>query len=174
MYIYIYMHIYICVSVYIFIWLFFKKIIILMCNYHFNCFLFMVSVYVYRHRYIFCFAFTCLHVFVVVFGLNRLGVNMHTWAFVKVERIDTDKDDVEERAYGKGMCIQRWTFFLWTWYVCHLAKPLSAYTETYCNWKPDIISSHFTIIVTWVRVDMARVVYECGRGRKCLCNLTYT
>jgi len=54
---------------------------------------------------IFGFASTCLHVF-FVFGLNRLGVNMHTWARVQVDGIDTDKDYVEERTHGKWRCIQ--------------------------------------------------------------------
>ena len=74
--------------------------------------MFIAYVYVCRHIYIFCFAFTCLHAFFVI-GLNRLGVNMHTWARAQVDRIDTDIDDVEEHTYGKGRCIQKWTFFLW-------------------------------------------------------------
>jgi len=117
--------------------------------YYFYCFVYILYECVCRHKYVFCFAFTCLHVF-CFFWLNSLGVDMHTWARVQVDGIDEDgidpvKDDVEERTYGKGRCIQKWTFFQWTWYVCmgnidtyeywnrdpwtvckHLAKPLSA------------------------------------------------
>ena len=38
-------------------------------------------------NFYFCFAFICLQVF-FLFGLNSLGVDIHTWARV----IDTDKD----------------------------------------------------------------------------------
>jgi len=66
----------------------------------------ILYVYVCRHKYVFCFAFTCLHVF-VLFGLDSLGVNMHTRARVQVDGIHTDKDDVEERKYEKGRCMQK-------------------------------------------------------------------
>jgi len=48
-----------------------------MCIYHFYCVMLIVYVYVFRCIYVFCCAFTCLHVF-FIFGLNRLGVSMHT------------------------------------------------------------------------------------------------
>jgi len=47
-----------------------------------------------------------------MFVLNSLGVHMHTQARVQVDGIDTDgidpdKDDVEERTYRKGRCVQK-------------------------------------------------------------------
>jgi len=44
----------------------------------------------------------------------------------------------------------------------------SRYTETYCNWNFHVISGQITIIVTSIHMDMAIVVYESGRGRKCI------
>jgi len=60
--------------------------------------------YVCSYECVFCFAFTCLNIF-CLFGLNNLGVHMHTWARVQVDGkdmdgIDPDKDNVEERTYG--------------------------------------------------------------------------
>jgi len=42
------------------------------------------------------------------------------------------------------------------------------------NWNIQIISGHYIIIVRYIHMDMAIVVYECGRGRKCVYRLTYT
>jgi len=64
-----------------------------------------------------CRAPDCIDVLLLYLDWTVL-VYMHTWACVQVDGIDTDKNDVEERTYGKGKCIQKWTFFLWTWYVC--------------------------------------------------------
>jgi len=50
----------------------------------------------------------------------------------------------------------------------------SRYTETHHNWDIQLISSHCTIIVTYINMDMVIVVYECGRGWKCVYKLTYT
>jgi len=66
----------------------------------------IVYVYVCRHKYIFCFAFSCLQVF-FIFGLDSLCLHLHTRARVQVDGIDTEKNDVEERTYGKGRCIQK-------------------------------------------------------------------
>ena len=46
--------------------------------------------------------------------------------------------------------------------------------ETCLYWNINIISGHLTIIVTYIHMDIAIVVCECGRGRKCLYKLTYT
>ena len=40
--------------------------------------------------------------------------------------------------------------------------------ETCLYWNINIISGHLTIIVTYIHMDIAIVVCECGRGRKCL------
>jgi len=38
----------------------------------------------------------------LVFGLNRLGVNIHTSARVQVDGIDTDKEMFENAHMGRG------------------------------------------------------------------------
>jgi len=124
-------------------------IFIVLCTFHMNMYA-GINMYFVSHSLVYMYS--------IFFWLNSLGVNMHTWARVEVDGtdkygIDPDKDDVAEIKYGKGRCIQKWTFFLWTWYLCihrkhrhvwilkyrplnkgsqvckHLAKPLSADTQ---------------------------------------------
>ena len=80
-YMYTYMFIYIIMIFLLFLLLcVFYKILLCVFN-RFYWFMFTVYVCVCRHKYIFCFAFTCLRVW-FLFGLNSVGVNIHTWARV--------------------------------------------------------------------------------------------
>jgi len=87
-----------CLCVYIYRCIFFSYVL-----YHFYCVMFIVYVHAFRHRNVFCFAFICLHIFLLL-GLNSLGVtvNIHTWARVRVDAIDTNKDVVENAHMGRG------------------------------------------------------------------------
>jgi len=70
-----------------------------------------------RHKYIFYFAFICLHVFLLCV-FNSLGLSIFTWARFQVIGIDTDKDMIEERTYGRGRWTHNWTFLICTRNVC--------------------------------------------------------
>ena len=86
------------------IFMFFSKIL-LCVFYHFYCYMFISCVYICGHEYMLCFAFSCSYV-IFLFVFKGLGVKMHTFQRVQMFGIYTDKDDVEQRTYGKGMCIQ--------------------------------------------------------------------
>jgi len=50
---------------------------------------------------------------------------------------------------------------------------ISRYTQTYYTWNIWFIHGHYTIVVTYIHMDMAIVVYECGRGGKGVYRWTY-
>jgi len=85
-----------CLCVRVYTYSFFPLVL-----YHSYCVMFIVYVYAFRHKYIFCFAFICLHV-CFLFGLSSLGVNIHTWARLDMDGIDTNKDVVENAHMGRG------------------------------------------------------------------------
>ena len=128
-YMYVYKHLFNiswCILVYFCLLFIFGYLLFNYCDVYFIIFIvlftFYMNMYVVMKKYFV--SHSLVDIYSVLFGLTSLGVHEHTWARVHVccgidnNGIDPDQDHIEEHTYGKGSYIQKWTLFLWTWYVC--------------------------------------------------------